>query len=146
MGAANPRGTRMPCRSKCDFARTDPIHDPIHSLAGQIENGVLDYPSENAAWIGLARYQLLIGKPHPVTAPIALMHQRHQDLIDDFLHAIATNGIGLRGQLLSRLIREALSGTELPNEQEVQALVPQELLKMAKEWKRDPEMVLSGLR
>ncbi len=74
------------------------------------------------------------------------MHQRHQDLIDDFLHAIATNGIGLRGQLLSRLIREALSGTELPNEQEVQALVPQELLKMAKDWKRDPEMVLSGLR
>jgi hypothetical protein len=102
--------------------------------------------SENAAWIGLARYQLLIGKPHPVTSPIALMHQRHQDLIDDFLHAIATNGIGLRGQLLSRLIREALSGTELPNEQEVQALVPQELLKMAKDWKRDPEMVLSGLR
>jgi hypothetical protein len=26
------------------------------------------YPSENAAWIGLARYQLLIGKQHPVTA------------------------------------------------------------------------------
>ena len=50
MGAANPRGTGMPCRSKCDFARTDPIH------------------------------------------------------------------------------------------------VPQELLKMAKKWKRDPEMVLSGLR
>jgi hypothetical protein len=128
---------------KKSIAIPQPVRD---ALAGQIENGVLDYPSENAAWIGLARYQLLIGKPHPVTAPIALMHQRHQDLIDDFLHAIATNGIGLRGQLLSRLIREALSGTELPNEQEVQALVPQELLKMAKEWKRDPEMVLSGLR
>ena len=69
---------------KKSIAIPQPVRD---ALAGQIENGVLDYPSENAAWIGLARYQLLIGKPHPVTAPIALMHQRHQDLIDDFLHA-----------------------------------------------------------
>jgi hypothetical protein len=81
-----------------------------------------------------------------VTAAIALMHQRHQDLIDDFLHAIATNGIGLRGQFLSRLIRQAISGGDLPNEQEVASLVPQELLKMAKEWKRHPEKALSCLR
>jgi hypothetical protein len=127
---------------KKSIAIPQPVRD---ALNGQIENGVLDYPSENAAWIGLARYQLLIGKPHPVTAAIALMHQRHQDLIDDFLHAIATNGIGLRGQFLSRLIRQALSGESQPNEQEVQALVPQELLKMAKEWKRNPEKVLTRL-
>ena len=80
-----------------------------------------------------------------MTAAIALMHQRHQDLIDDFLHAIATNSIGLRGQLLSRLIRQAISGGDLPNEQEVASLVPQELLKMAKEWKRSPEKVLKRL-
>jgi hypothetical protein len=127
---------------KKSIAIPQPVRD---ALNGQIENGVLDYPSENAAWIGLARYQLLIGKPHPVTAAIALMHQRHQDLIDDFLHAIATNSIGLRGQFLSRLIRQALSGESQPNEQEVQALVPQELLKMAKEWKRNPEKVLTRL-
>ena len=126
--------------------RSITIPNPVRdALSSQIEKGVLDYPSENAAWIGLARYQLLIGKPHPVTAAIALMHQRHQDLIDDFLHAIATNGIGLRGQFLSRLIRQAISGGDLPNEQEVQALVPQELLKMAKEWKRSPEKVLTRL-
>ena len=126
--------------------RSITIPNPVRdALSSQIEKGVLDYPSENAAWIGLARYQLLIGKPHPVTAAIALMHQRHQDLIDDFLHAIATNGIGLRGQFLSRLIRQAISGGDLPNEQEVQALVPQELLKMAKEWKRNPEKVLTRL-
>jgi hypothetical protein len=126
--------------------RSITIPNPVRdALNGQIENGVLDYPSENAAWIGLARYQLLIGKPHPVTASIALMHQRHQDLIDDFLHAIATNSIGLRGQLLSRLIRQAISGGDLPNEQEVASLVPQELLKMAKEWKRSPEKVLKRL-
>jgi hypothetical protein len=126
--------------------RSITIPNPVRdALNGQIENGVLDYPSENAAWIGLARYQLLIGKPHPVTASIALMHQRHQDLIDDFLHAIATNSIGLRGQLLSRLIRQAISGGDLPNEQEVASLVPQELLKMAKDWKRSPEKVLKRL-
>jgi hypothetical protein len=43
------------------------------------------------------------------------------------------------------LIRQALSGESQPNEQEVQALVPQELLKMAKEWKRSPEKVLKRL-
>ena len=127
---------------KKSIAIPQPVRDALNS---QIDNGVLDYPSENAAWIGLARYQLLIGKPHPVTAAIALMHQRHQDLIDDFLHAIATHGIGLRGQFLSRLIRQALSGESQPNEQEVQVLVPQELLKMAKEWKRNPEKVLARL-
>jgi len=73
------------------------------------------------------------------------MHQRHQDLIDNFPHAIATNGIGLRGQFLSRLIRQTLSGESRPNEQEVQALVPQELLKLAEEWKRNPERVLARL-
>ncbi len=126
--------------------RSITIPNPVRdALSSQIEKGVLDYPSENAAWIGLARYQLLIGKPHPVTAAIALMHQRHQDLIDDFLHAIATNGIGLRGQFLSRLIRQAISGGDLPNEQEVASLVPQELLKMAKEWKRSAEKVLTRL-
>jgi hypothetical protein len=34
------------------------------------------------------RYQLLIVKPHPVTAAIALMYQNHQDMIDDFLNTI----------------------------------------------------------
>jgi hypothetical protein len=43
------------------------------------------------------------------------------------------------------LIRQSISGADLPNEQEVQALVPQELLKMAKEWKRNPEKVLTRL-
>ena len=80
-----------------------------------------------------------------MSAAIALIHQRHQDLSDDFLHAIATNGIGLRGQFLSRLIRQAISGGDLPTEQEVASLVPQELLKMAKEWKRNPEKVITRL-
>ena len=48
------------------------VPNPVREgLNLQIDSGILDYPSEIAAWIGLARYQLLIGKPHPVTAAIA---------------------------------------------------------------------------
>jgi hypothetical protein len=120
----------------------NPVRDALNA---QLETGVLNYPSENAAWIGLARYQLLIGKPHPVTTAISLMHQSHQDIIDDFLHAIAVRKIGLRGQFLSRLISQAIAGDCNPTEQEVGTLIPQELLKMAREWKRHPDQVLKQL-
>jgi hypothetical protein len=120
----------------------NPVRDALNA---QIESGILGYPSENAAWIGLARYQLLIGKPHPVTAAIALMHQSHQDLIDDFLHAIAVRKIGLRGQFLSRLIAQVVAGGARPTEQEVGPLIPDELLKMAREWKAHPAQVLQQL-
>jgi hypothetical protein len=114
-------------------------------LSSQIESGILDYPSENAAWIGLARYQLLIGKPHPVTVAIARMHQQDQDIIDDFLLEIASRRLNLRGCLLSRLIHQAIHGCAQPNEQEVGQLVPQELLKMAREWRKTPEKVMARL-
>jgi hypothetical protein len=114
-------------------------------LASQIESGILDYPSENAAWIGLARYQLLIGKPHPVTVAIARMHQHDQDIIDDFLLEIALRRVNLRGRLLSRLIHQSIHGCAQPNEQEVEQLVPQELLKMAREWRKTPEKVMARL-
>jgi len=45
------------------------VPNPVREgLTAQLKAGTLDYPSENAAWIGLARYQLLSGKPHPITA------------------------------------------------------------------------------
>ena len=102
---------------------------------------IFDYPSENAAWIGLARYQLLIGKPHPVTVAIARMHPEDQDVIDDFLLEVSQRGMSLRGQLLSRLIRQAIDGCLDPTEQEVAGLVLQELLRMAKEWRNNPNAV-----
>ena len=80
-----------------------------------------------------------------MTAAIALMHQNHQDIIDDFLHAIAVRKIGLRGQFLSRLITQAIAGNSNPTEQEVEGLIPQELLRMAREWKRHPDQVLQRL-
>ena len=113
------------------------IPNPVREgLVQQMADGTLDYPSENAAWIGLARYQLLIGKPHPVTATIARMHPDDQDVIDDFLLEAARAGLSLKGQLLMRLIREAMGCASSPNEQEVAELVPAELLKMAKRGQR----------
>ena len=112
------------------------IPNPVREgLVQQMADGTLDYPSENAAWIGLARYQLLIGKPHPVTAAIARMHPDDQDVIDDFLLARARSGESLKGQLLAKLIKTAIDGTASPTEQGVAELLPAELLKMAKQWR-----------
>jgi hypothetical protein len=122
------------------------VPNPIREgLVAQLEDGTLAYPSENAAWIGLARYQLLVGKPHPVTAAIARMHPEDQDMIDDFLLAVASRGLSLRGQFLAHLVREAVSGNPSPTEQEVADLVPGELLRLAKAWRKDPERVMKGL-
>jgi hypothetical protein len=122
------------------------VPNPIREgLQVQFKAGILDYPSENAAWIGLVRYQLLSGKPHPITAAIARMHADDQDIIDDFLLEIAKRGLTLKGQLLSHLIREALTGISVPTEQEIANLLPQELLKMAKEWRKKPEKVIAAL-
>lgn len=111
------------------------IPNPVREgLVQQMADGTLDYPSENAAWIGLARYQLLVGKPHPVTAAIARMHSDDQDVIDDFLLARARSGESLKSQLLTKLIKAAIDGTDSPTEQAVAELLPAALLRMAK-WR-----------
>jgi hypothetical protein len=127
---------------KKSIAIPQPVRD---GLCAQIDNGTLEYPSENAAWIGLARYQLLIGKPHPVTVAISRMHADDQDTIDDFLQEIATRGLALRGMLLERLIRQAIDGSQEPSCQETAELVPQELLKLAREWRKKPASVIARL-
>lgn len=132
----------MPRSLKKSVTVPTPIRD---GLLAQLADGTLDYPSENAAWIGLARYQLLVGKPHPITAAIARMHPVDQDLVDDFLLEVAGRGLSLRGQFLAHLVKEAVSGADSPGEQEVGGLVPGELLRMAKAWKKDPERVIAGL-
>ena len=127
---------------KKSIAIPQPVRD---GLCAQIDNGTLKYPSENAAWIGLARYQLLIGKPHPVTVAISRMHADEQDTIDDFLQEIATRGLALRGTLLEHLIRRAIDGSIEPTCQGTAELVPLELLKLAREWRKNPVAVIARL-
>ena len=128
----------MPRSTKKSITVPNPVRE---GLIEQVKGGILEYPSENAAWIGLARYQLLIGKPHPVTAAVARMHADDQDVIDDFLLDVSQHGVSLRGQFLSRVVRRAIEGCDDPAEQEVSALVPQELLRMAREWRRGQSVV-----
>jgi hypothetical protein len=132
----------MPRSLKRSITVPNPVRE---GLLAQLQDGTLDYPSENAAWIGLARYQLLIGKPHPITVAIARMHPDDQDVIDDFLLEVASRGLSLRGQFLSHVVERAVSGTSDPTEQSVTAMVPAELLKMARAWRRDPDSVLKTL-
>ena len=132
----------MPRSSKKSIAVTTPVRN---ALLAQMKAGVLDYPSENALWMGLARYQLIIGKPHPVTAAIARMHADDQDVIDDFLEAIALRGLTLKGQFLEGLVHAVVAGSPHPNEQAVMDLVPAELLKLARAWKKNPAKVLASL-
>jgi len=73
------------------------------------------------------------------------MHPDDQDVIDDFLLETTKRGLTLKGQIMSHLIRGAISGTNAPTEQEIANLLPQELLKMAKEWKRKPAAVIAAL-
>jgi hypothetical protein len=132
----------MPRSLKRSITVPNPVRE---GLLAQLQDGTLDYPSENAAWIGLARYQLLIGKPHPITVAIARMHPDDQDVIDDFLLEVASRGLSLRGQFLTHVVERAVSGTSDPIEQSVTGMVPAELLKMARAWRRDPEGVMAGL-
>ena len=132
----------MPRSLKRSITVPNPVRE---GLLAQLKDGTLDYPSENAAWIGLARYQLLIGKPHPITVAIARMHPDDQDVIDDFLLEVASRGLSLKGQFLSRVVQRAVWGTTDPTEQSVTGMVPGELLRMAKAWRRDPAGVMAGL-
>ena len=79
------------------------------------------------------------------TVPIARMHPDDQDVIDDFLLEVATRTLSLRGQFLAHVVQRAVSGTGDPNEQAVAEMVPGELLKMARAWRRDPDGVMAGL-
>jgi hypothetical protein len=132
----------MPRSLKRSLTVPNPLRE---GLLVQIRGGILDYPSENAAWIGLVRYQLLIGKPHPITVAIARMHPDDQDVIDDFLLEVAGCGLSLRGQFLSHVVQRAVEGAAQPNEQAVTEMVPGELLKMARAWRKDPQGVMAGL-
>jgi hypothetical protein len=71
-------------------------------------------PGEDAVWIRLARYQLLIGKPNPITVAIVRMHPDDPDVIDDFLLEVTSRGLSLRGQFLAHVVQRTAAGTSEP--------------------------------
>lgn len=111
------------------------------------EGGALrNYPSENAVWVGLGRYQLISGKGHPITEAIAALPPEDQDAIDDFLLALAQAGLNLKGSFLDYAIRRALAGDQdNPTSQDIPPLLAGEILDLAKRW-RAGEPVLEQIR
>lgn len=84
-----------------------PLLDAIEHLR-QSGQPLADYPSTNAALVGLLRYAIAFPKPHALTAGIARMPAADQDRIDDLLAAAAQSGIDLRTQLPKPATAESL--------------------------------------
>ena len=72
-----------------------PLLEAVESLRrpGQ---PLAEYPSLNAALVGLLRYAIAFPRPHRLTVGIARLFPAEQDEIDDFLAAVARDGVDLR--------------------------------------------------
>ncbi|HEY1084950.1 MAG TPA: hypothetical protein VGE29_21985 [Prosthecobacter sp.] len=66
---------------------------------------LLGYPSWSAYVKGLIRYDALCQGPHSITLPWANLKLVEQDRIDAKLLKLTQNGIGIRGQLLKRILQ-----------------------------------------
>lgn len=64
----------------------------------------LGYPSISAYYKGLARYDMLVQGPHPMTLPWAHLSMAKQDEIDAKVLRLTQTGVGERGQLLRRIM------------------------------------------
>ena len=73
------------------------------------------------------------------------MHADDQDVIDDFLLEIASRGLSLKGQFLEKLVALGVARCQNPNQQKVTELLPDELLRLAKAWKKEPKKVITTL-
>lgn len=79
------RTVKIPC----------PILEAIEILR-QPGQPLADYPSVNAALVGLLRYAVAFPRPHRLTAAVARLPEADQDRIDDFLCECARTGRDLR--------------------------------------------------
>ena len=64
----------------------------------------LKYPSVNAYLKGLIRYDALVQGEHSITLPIAALPGSEQDVMDAKLLQNTKNGVGERGQFLTKLL------------------------------------------
>lgn len=78
---------------------------------------LLGYPSWSAYVKGLIRYDALCQGPHSVTLPWARLPLVEQDQVDAKLLRLTHNGIGVRGQLLKRILQgqDKLDSVTLPH-------------------------------
>lgn len=77
---------------------------PDLAEAAELRARALGYRSWNAYVLSLIRYDLMVQGPHPVTLPISNMRDEDRDAVDSALLAATKDGIGQRGQLLSRIL------------------------------------------
>lgn len=132
----------MPRSTKKSINIPNPLRE---GLGIHLKDGTLDYPSENAAWIGLVRFQMLSGETHTISSAIARMHPGEQDAIDDLVLELAKLGLTRGGLFLTHLTEVALSGNGNLTPKDAAHLVTLQLLKMAKDWRRNPKEVIECL-
>ncbi|TDU64344.1 hypothetical protein EI77_04232 [Prosthecobacter fusiformis] len=66
---------------------------------------ILGYPSWSAYVKGLIRYDALCQGPHSITLPWANLPLMEQDKVDAKLLKLTQDGVGVRGQLLKRILQ-----------------------------------------
>ena len=89
--------TSMRSSSK-SFKIPVPLLDGLDFLR-QTGQPMADYPSTNAAVIGLIAYAVAFPREHQLTAGLSLLRPEEQDLVHDFLLAALQTGINLRDHL-----------------------------------------------
>lgn len=89
--------------------KTAKIPAPIWEALRELRRGVLkDYPSDNAALVGILVYVVTFPIPHKLTAALARRPADEQDLVHDFLLKAVREGIDLRERLPKPATVEAL--------------------------------------
>lgn len=101
----------------------------------QLERGAPNYPSENALWVGLARYQLIHGGDHPLTSEIARFRQQDQDDVDDFLLELTKRRLNLAGQFMRVVAERVAKGIAEPEPSQIVRFQVREILELARKWK-----------
>lgn len=97
---------------------------PDLAEVAELRARALGYQSWNAYVCGLIRYDAMVQGAHAVTLPISHMRAEDRDAVDASLLSATREGIGQRGQLLSRILERAnlFSGEAVTPEQVGRAL------------------------
>lgn len=116
-------------------------HPLLEALEKQLADGILDYPSVNAAINGLLLYQAISRKPHPITSRIAYMHTGHQDAIHDFFAEVNERGLAPSGSFNRRVAERVAAGEPEPDPDSIELKQADQILEWALRWQRGDESV-----